>query len=107
MYKFIDSTLNQLLSKKILLAVLILQFWYFKRALKQTTLCLFYLFLTAKNMEYVVPSKRIVSKEDLDEFLVSDAYKEYVAYIERLNDSVKNMKIDTDVEVSEVKFVLF
>lgn len=58
-------------------------------------------------MEYVVPSKRIVSKEDLDEFLVSDAYKEYVAYIERLNDSVKNMKIDSDVEVSEVTFVLF
>lgn len=53
-------------------------------------------------MEYVVPSKRIVSKEDLDEFLVSDAYKEYIGYIERLNNSVKNMKIDSDVEISEV-----
>ncbi|KAG2230664.1 hypothetical protein INT48_008005 [Thamnidium elegans] len=52
-------------------------------------------------MEYIIPSKRIVSKEDLDEFLVSDAYKEYVVYIERLNDSVKNMKIDSDVEVSK------
>lgn len=53
-------------------------------------------------MEYVVPSKRIVSKEDLAEFLESDAYKEYIDYIVRLNDSVKNMKIDSDIEVSKV-----
>jgi serine/threonine-protein phosphatase 2A activator len=53
-------------------------------------------------MEYVVPSKRIVSKEDLDEFLVSNAYKEYIGYIERLNDSVKNMKNDSEVEISKV-----
>jgi serine/threonine-protein phosphatase 2A activator len=53
-------------------------------------------------MEYVVPSKRIVSKEDLDEFLQSNAYNEYIDYIIRLNDSVKNLKIDSDVEVSKV-----
>ncbi|KAG2211967.1 hypothetical protein INT47_004654 [Mucor saturninus] len=52
-------------------------------------------------MEYVVPSKRIVSKEDLDEFLKSDAYKEYIGYIERLNDSVKNLKNDAQVEISK------
>jgi serine/threonine-protein phosphatase 2A activator len=53
-------------------------------------------------MEYVVPCKRIVSKEDLEEFLVSDAYNEYVGYILRLNDSVKDMKIDSEVNVSKV-----
>lgn len=53
-------------------------------------------------MDYVVPSKRIVSKEDLDEFLASDAYKEYVGYIERLNNSVKNLKNDAEVEISKV-----
>lgn len=52
-------------------------------------------------MDYVVPSKRIVSKEDLAEFLESDAYNEYIDYIVRLNDSVKNMKIDSDIEVSK------
>lgn len=54
-------------------------------------------------MEYVVPSKRIVSKEDLDEFLTSEAYEEYIGYIERLNDSVKNLKNDAEVEISKVK----
>jgi serine/threonine-protein phosphatase 2A activator len=53
-------------------------------------------------MEYVVPIKRIVTKEDLEEFLNSTAYQEYIDYIERLNDSVKNLKIDTDVGVSKV-----
>lgn len=53
-------------------------------------------------MEYVVPCKRVVSKEDLEEFLVSDAYNEYVGYILRLNDSVKDMKIDSEVNVSKV-----
>lgn len=53
-------------------------------------------------MEYTVPIKRIVTKEDLDEFLTSDAYNEYIGYIERLNDSVKNCKIDSDVQVSKV-----
>ncbi|GAN04515.1 phosphotyrosyl phosphatase activator [Mucor ambiguus] len=52
-------------------------------------------------MEYTVPIKRIVTKEDLEEFLTSDAHNEYMGYIERLNDSVKNCKIDSDVQVSK------
>jgi hypothetical protein len=58
-------------------------------------------------MEYVVPIKRIVTKEDLEDFLNSTAYQEYIGYIERLNDSVKNLKIDSDVDVSKVrKFII-
>lgn len=53
-------------------------------------------------MEYIVPIKRIVTKEDLEEFLTSDAYNEYIGYIERLSDSIKNCKIDSDVQVSKV-----
>lgn len=56
-------------------------------------------------MEYTVPSKRIVSKEDLDEFLASEAYSEYIGYIIRLNESVKNLKIDTEVEISKVELL--
>ncbi|KAI9477711.1 MAG: Phosphotyrosyl phosphatase activator [Benjaminiella poitrasii] len=52
-------------------------------------------------MAFIIPRKRIVTKEDLDEFLTSDAYKDYIKYIERLNNSVKNLKIDSDVEISE------
>lgn len=53
-------------------------------------------------MEYTVPIKRIVTKEDLDEFLTSNVYNEYIGYIERLNDSIKNYKIDSDIQVSKV-----
>lgn len=53
-------------------------------------------------MAYVEPIKRIVTREDLDEFLNSSAYQEYMGYIERLNESVKNLKTDTDIDVSKV-----
>ncbi|KAG0170860.1 Serine/threonine-protein phosphatase 2A activator 2 [Apophysomyces sp. BC1034] len=51
-------------------------------------------------MTFQVPVKRIITKEHLDEFLQSDAYNNYIGYIERLNGSVKNMKIDTDLALS-------
>lgn len=53
-------------------------------------------------MTYQRPVKRIITKEDLDEFLQSDAYKAYIGYIERLNDAVRDCKIDSDMHVSEV-----
>lgn len=53
-------------------------------------------------MEYTIPIKRIVTKEDLDEFLASNVYNEYIGYIERLNNSIKNYKIDSDIQVSKV-----
>lgn len=56
---------------------------------------------------YQVPTKRIVTKEDLEEFLVSNAYKEYIGYIERLNDAVKNLKIDSEIEVSKVHHFIY
>jgi len=59
-------------------------------------------FSAFNNMEYTVPIKRIVTKEDLEDFLTSGAYNEYIGYIERLNDSIKNCKIDSDVQVSKV-----
>ncbi|OBZ83084.1 Serine/threonine-protein phosphatase 2A activator 2 [Choanephora cucurbitarum] len=51
-------------------------------------------------MSFRVPTKRIITKEDLDEFLQSQAYHEYIGYIERLNESVKNTKIDPSMPVS-------
>ena len=52
---------------------------------------------------FEIPVKRIVTKEDLDEFLQSDAYNEYIEYITRLNDSVCDLKIDPNMEVSSVR----
>ncbi|KAI7907435.1 Phosphotyrosyl phosphatase activator [Cokeromyces recurvatus] len=52
-------------------------------------------------MTYIIPQKHIVTKEDLDEFLHSSAYKEYIEYIVRLNDSIINLKIDSEVRISE------
>ncbi|CEP18277.1 hypothetical protein [Parasitella parasitica] len=52
-------------------------------------------------MEYTIPIKRIVTKEDLDQFLESNAFNEYIGYVERLNDSIKNLKIDSDIHVSK------
>jgi hypothetical protein len=58
-------------------------------------------------MSYVVPAKRIISKEHLDEFIESKAYADYIGYIERLNGSIANMKIDSDIEVSKVTLTPF
>jgi hypothetical protein len=53
-------------------------------------------------MPYQKPHKRIITKEHLDDFLSSQAYDEYINYILRLNDAVKNIKISADVTVSKV-----
>ncbi|KAI8087805.1 Phosphotyrosyl phosphatase activator [Gilbertella persicaria] len=52
-------------------------------------------------MTYIVPTRRIITKQDLDEFLSSQAYQDYMGYIERLNESVKNLKIDDQVLISQ------
>jgi serine/threonine-protein phosphatase 2A activator len=49
-----------------------------------------------------VPQKRILTKEDLAEFQTSSAYEEFIEYIERLNDSVKGVKISSEIETSAV-----
>ncbi|CEG79247.1 Putative Peptidylprolyl isomerase [Rhizopus microsporus] len=51
-------------------------------------------------MSFSVPTKRIATKAHLDEFLHSSAYEDYIGYIERLNDAVKNLKIDSTIEMS-------
>lgn len=53
-------------------------------------------------MSFSVPVKRIGTKAHLEEFLKSNAYEEYIRYIERLNEAVKNLKIETELELSKV-----
>lgn len=53
-------------------------------------------------MSFTVPQKRILTKEDLEEFQSSDAYNDFMGFIERLNESVKGLKIDSEIEVSPV-----
>ncbi|KAI7866847.1 Phosphotyrosyl phosphatase activator [Spinellus fusiger] len=51
-------------------------------------------------MSFQPPVKRIITKEHLEDFLVSDAYTLFIDYILRLNESVKGQKIE-DMSVSE------
>lgn len=51
---------------------------------------------------YQTPVKRIITKEHLDQFIQSEAYQTYIDYIVRLNDSVCDLKVDSDVNVSPV-----
>lgn len=51
---------------------------------------------------YQTPVKRIITKEHLEQFIQSEAYLTYIDYIVRLNDSVCDLKIDSDVHVSPV-----
>ncbi|KAJ2957458.1 hypothetical protein NQZ79_g6858 [Umbelopsis isabellina] len=51
-------------------------------------------------MSYTKPQKRIVTKEELEEFQRSTAYQDFIGYIERLNDSVKGCKIDSEINTS-------
>jgi hypothetical protein len=53
-------------------------------------------------MSYTKPQKRILTKEELEEFQHSSAYEDFIGYIERLNESVKGIKIDSEVETSPV-----
>lgn len=53
------------------------------------------------------PVKRIVTKKDLEDFLNSDAYRTFIGYIIRLNDSVRDLKIDSDVDISPVRIYHF
>ncbi|KAI9307316.1 Phosphotyrosyl phosphatase activator [Cunninghamella echinulata] len=52
-------------------------------------------------MSYRIPVKRIITKEHLDDFLNSKAHDDYINYILRLNDSIKNTKISADIYVSK------
>ncbi|KAI9277794.1 Phosphotyrosyl phosphatase activator [Sporodiniella umbellata] len=52
-------------------------------------------------MSYSVPVKRIVTRDHLEEFLKSNAYEEYLLYIERLNSAVTNLQNDSDIYISE------
>lgn len=53
-------------------------------------------------MSFTVPQKRILTKEDLEEFQTSDSYTEFIGFVERLNESVKGLKIDSEIKVSKV-----
>ncbi|GAB5590628.1 Serine/threonine-protein phosphatase 2A activator 2 [Umbelopsis nana] len=51
-------------------------------------------------MSFTVPQKRILTREDLDEFQASDAYAQFIGFIENLNESVKGVKTDSEIETS-------
>ncbi|ORX43726.1 Phosphotyrosyl phosphatase activator [Hesseltinella vesiculosa] len=51
-------------------------------------------------MAYSAPIKKIITKEHVEDFLQSDAYNDYVSYILRLSDAVKNKKISDQVHES-------
>jgi serine/threonine-protein phosphatase 2A activator len=53
-------------------------------------------------MSFTVPQKRILTREDLDEFQASDAYAQFIGFIENLNESVKGVKTDSQIETSPV-----
>ncbi|KAL1921433.1 uncharacterized protein VTP21DRAFT_11149 [Calcarisporiella thermophila] len=53
-------------------------------------------------MTFVVPRRKIVTKEDLERFHESSAYNEFVKFIENLNESVKSVKISYQCHESEI-----
>lgn len=53
-------------------------------------------------MTFIEPTKRILSKEQLDAFQTSKTYKDIVSYIETLNNSVVGVKLTEECVASEV-----
>ncbi|CAG8650685.1 4407_t:CDS:2 [Acaulospora morrowiae] len=48
----------------------------------------------------MIPQRQILTKDDLDKFQKSSAYHEIFSFIERLNNSVKGLKLSTECAVS-------
>ncbi|CAG8578237.1 9939_t:CDS:2 [Ambispora gerdemannii] len=57
---------------------------------------------TDPSSSFTVPKRKILTKEDLQRFQESSAFQEYFAFIERLNESIKSLKLSTDCVVSQV-----
>ncbi|KAI9291495.1 Phosphotyrosyl phosphatase activator [Neoconidiobolus thromboides FSU 785] len=53
-------------------------------------------------MMFKVPIKTILTKEDLEQYQESSAYKDYVDFILKLNDSVIGKKTTEEIKVSEL-----
>ncbi|KAJ1549806.1 hypothetical protein HK096_010335, partial [Nowakowskiella sp. JEL0078] len=51
---------------------------------------------------YKVPTRAILTTEDLARFQTSDAYNDLLGFISRLNESVRNKTLRADVESSDV-----
>ncbi|CAG8711830.1 12668_t:CDS:2, partial [Cetraspora pellucida] len=56
--------------------------------------------MNAASSTFIIPKRKILTKDDLDKFQESQAYEEYASFIVRLNDSVKGLKLTTECIVS-------
>ncbi|KAG9306712.1 hypothetical protein G9A89_004259 [Geosiphon pyriformis] len=50
---------------------------------------------------FTIPTKKILTKEDLQRFQESSAYNEYLGFIERLNSSVQGLMLSSDCVISQ------
>ncbi|CAG8552068.1 2741_t:CDS:2 [Funneliformis caledonium] len=54
----------------------------------------------AATTTFIVPKRQILTKEDLEKFHDSDAFNEFIGFIERLNNSVKGLSLTTECFIS-------
>ncbi len=57
---------------------------------------------TKENSGYVVPTTKIKSVQQLNQFLESDLCKNYIQFLEDLNESVNGKDMQTEVQVRPV-----
>jgi len=60
--------------------------------------------MAATTLTFMVPKRQILTKDDLEKFLESDAYNDFIGFIERLNNSVKGLTLSTECFISPVRF---
>lgn len=57
---------------------------------------------SSKTTTFYIPKKNILTKQDLEAFQLSEAYKEYVGFVNELNYAVIGKKTTEKVLESEV-----
>jgi hypothetical protein len=60
--------------------------------------------MAATALTFMVPKRQILTKDDLEKFLESDTYNDFISFIERLNNSVKGLPLSTECFISPVCF---
>lgn len=53
--------------------------------------------------QYQVPTKKILDKEMLERFLVGPTCNDFIAFLEKLNESVKGLNNDSPVNSTPVR----
>ncbi|CAI2189807.1 11024_t:CDS:2, partial [Funneliformis geosporum] len=56
--------------------------------------------MAATTLTFIVPKRQILTKEDLEKFHESDAFNDFIGFIERLNNSVKGLSLITECFIS-------